>query len=602
MELLSLFGIVVLVIIVWRLRDRVIRIEEQLQSPPYKPTTLPQPSGVPAPTAPAVSAVPARRSVTVPIPALPAAPTVPPLADRFIRWAKEDWLLKLGALLIIIAFGWFARYAFLRGWVGAQGRIAIGLIVGALILILGWWRMRKFVHQGAVFLVLGSTVILLTTFAARELYGFFTPLSALIIMFLSSAFVAAGAITYKSEGVALASLILANVAPFLTNSPSPNYVSLFAYLLVVTVGTLWIVAFRQWRSLAFASLLAVALYSLPHLTWDSHKLVTATLLLFAYAFAALFFLTNTLGLLRLRGKDSQADLITAGGNGLFLLAWIMIVAPKEWQSLIIVAWMLVFTAGAFALFKLTSQRYPFYVYAGVGVAMLAAATAVELDGAALTLAYTIESGLIPFIVYFTFRDTQLAERSSLLLLGPVVLSFNSITSSAWAGLPAPTRYGPILPLQLLPWYERVFHKDFFVLLVLALTLAAVGGFIWWQRRRQKQPTTPVIYGLVVAGTIYIYELWWLTWHAALTDDDQAIFLSLLLYTLVGLITYIYGRLRELKLLRLYGSALLLFVVGRLLVIDVWKLALVGRIVTFFAIGVLLASTAFLGRHRASEKP
>ena len=40
------------------------------------------------------------------------------------------------------------------------------------------------------------------------------------------------------------------------------------------------------------------------------------------------------------------------------------------------------------------QKEPFYVYAGICIALLAAATSAELSGATLTIAYTIESAVI----------------------------------------------------------------------------------------------------------------------------------------------------------------------------------------------------------------
>ncbi len=121
----------------------------------------------------------------------------PSASERFAAWIKEDWLLKLGALLLLIGFGWLATYAFLNNWIGPMGRIALGIIAGALFILLGWWRIQKYLHQGGVFLVLGSTTILLTTFAARQVYDFFTPFSALAIMFLSTAFVALASVKYR---------------------------------------------------------------------------------------------------------------------------------------------------------------------------------------------------------------------------------------------------------------------------------------------------------------------------------------------------------------------------------------------------------------------
>ena len=101
-------------------------------------------------------------------------------------------------------------------------------------------------------MVLGSTVILLTLFAAREMYDF-PPLTTLSVMFLSTAFVAIASVKYNRRSLALASLILAGVAPLLTNSPSNNYVALFSYLLVVTLGAIWIVVLTGRRELTAAA-------------------------------------------------------------------------------------------------------------------------------------------------------------------------------------------------------------------------------------------------------------------------------------------------------------------------------------------------------------
>ena len=67
----------------------------------------------------------------------------PSTSERFIKWVREDWLLKLGAFLILIGFGWFATYAFLNNWVGPYGRIGLGIFAGVAILILGQWRFKE---------------------------------------------------------------------------------------------------------------------------------------------------------------------------------------------------------------------------------------------------------------------------------------------------------------------------------------------------------------------------------------------------------------------------------------------------------------------------
>jgi uncharacterized membrane protein len=163
-------------------------------------------------------------------------------------------MMKLGAFLVLCAFGWFVSLAFMNGWIDENGRIALGYILGAGILTLGYVRTRTFVHQGGILAVLGSSIILLTTYAAREFYDFFTPFTALLIIFLTVAFVAFMSVRYERMSLALASLVLASIAPFFTSDPFPDLVERFTYLLVIVFGSLWVVYLRGWSLLTLGAL------------------------------------------------------------------------------------------------------------------------------------------------------------------------------------------------------------------------------------------------------------------------------------------------------------------------------------------------------------
>ncbi|KKT40934.1 MAG: hypothetical protein UW30_C0015G0005 [Candidatus Giovannonibacteria bacterium GW2011_GWA2_44_13b] len=574
MEFLTFVGVLVLLFWVSSLSGRIKRLEGGLGNKWSAPDSL----RVSEPVSPVRTA----GEVQKPASLLQANVPVDDWSNKFVTWIKEDWLMKLGALLLLIGFGWFATYAFLNNWIGPMGRIMLGVVVGTLILILGLWRIQKFLYQGGVFLVLGSTTILLTIFAAREIYGFFTSLSALGIMFFSTAFVAYASVKYNSKSLSLASLILAGAAPLFTNSPTTDYIGLFSYLLVVILGAIWIVSITGQRELTAAALILVSIYSAPHL-FGITSADKGVLLLFAYAFAAIFFLTNTAGLLKLKGKDIVPDLVVAAGNGLFLLVWIMSSAQDEWKSLIIAAWMVVFSVGAFLIFKITERREPFYTYAGIGVAMLAAATSAELEGATLTIAYTLECGIVSLLVYYLLRDIRIALRMSILLAGPMLLAFGSMTSRAWM--------------------TSAVNDDFFVLLILASVLTGLGYFFFF-RIKDPAETEELQFSsaLLILGSVYAYVLLWLSLHAALIKNyDLATMISLVIYTLIGLIAYFFGMKHGWRTLRFYGGILLGFVVGRMILIEVWNMELTGRIITFFIIGTLLVSTAFLGRKKEVPK-
>ncbi len=502
-------------------------------------------------------------------------PTTPDALTQFFAWLREDWIMKLGALLLLIALGWFTTYAFMNNWVGPAGRIMIGYGIGALFLLLGAWRIRQYVHQGGVLLVVGSTAILMTTFAARVAYDMFTPTLALAIMFLAVAVVATFSVQHKRRSLALASLLLAAVAPLLTDAPAPTYVGLFSYLLVVVVGTVGVVAATGHRLLLLAALIVVFLYSLPVFGNPTHP-EAPTLLLFAFAFAAIFFVLHTAGVVR-TGSDAKADLLTAVGSGLFVMVWILAVAPQEWQSLLLSSWMLAFLMGSFLLFRATGIREVLYVYAAVGVGLLGAATAVELSGPALTIAFALEAAAIVIAAYAITRTAGVAQRAALLFAVPVLLSVESLSWDPSAGL----------------W-----HQDFFVLLIMAIVLVGAGAFFLVGHGEEAEKTALRSLGgvLAIIGSFYIYVLVWEIAHAVL-QDDTAVLLSLLLYTVVGLTAYIGGQACHVRAISLYGGTLIAFVVVRLLVVDIWDMGEAGRIITFGLIGLMLMGAALLHRRQ-----
>lgn len=511
---------------------------------------------------------------SAPPPGQATTPRPAPQDDIFIAWLKENWLLKLGALLILLAFGWFVTYAFMNNWIGPAGRIALGLIGGSAILALGAWRMRAYATQGAVFVSLGATGILLTVFAGRVLYGFFTPLSALALMFATSALIAFVSGIYGRKQLAVVSLILAGLAPYLADA-SHDHLATFCYLLVVVIGAVWIVLWKDFREVVLAALIMVLLHSIPLLT-RTESVDVGTFLLFGYAFAAIFYLVNTAGLMRLAGAAAQSDLVTAALNALLLLAWIYVGAAPEWQSLIVSAWAVAFVLGASILYRATGRKEPLYLYAAIGVAYIAAATAIELSGPALTIAYTIESAIVVGMLYATRRDVLASLRTSWLLAGPALLSLGSIVAPEW--------------------HTSVFNDHFFVLSILSAVFFVLAALFWKETRSLSDEARSLNAGLVVGGSLYAFVTLWLSLHAALpASPDTAAMIALVAYALVGVCVYAYGLATDGKGFRTYGGTLVGLVAFRLLLVDVWQMALTGRIVTFSLIGALLMSTAFFGR-------
>jgi uncharacterized membrane protein len=490
--------------------------------------------------------------------------------DPVIAWIKKDFFVKVGALLLLIAFGWFVSYAFANNWIGPMGRITLGLVAGALIMSLGMWRIRNFFHQGCIFLVLGSSTVLLTVYAARELYDFFTPLTALGVMFLSVVLVAVVSVKYKSENLAVCGLLLAAVAPFLTSAPTANVPGLFTYLLIVILGTLWVTYLTASRALPFAGLLVAVVYGMPFLTGVLGETEKDIALLFAFIFSAIFFVANTVSIVRDRAREVHgAHLLTAGTTGIYLVSWIYAAATPTYQSLLFAAWTIVFAVGAFLVYKATANRAPFYIYAAVSIGLLGFATATELDGAVLTIAFAIEAAAIVVLALKLIGKEEVVAALSWVFLIPGILSLEHIASATWQ--------------------TGVAHPDAAALFILTLALAYVGASLRLVGTK-TYINFAAAYGIV--SCVYAMIIMWLGFHA-LFPQDMATTLALFTYTVIGFSLFIYGRLRAEKFYLTFGAVVLGCVVLRLVFVDVWQMELVGRIITFFAIGTLLISTAFI---------
>jgi len=492
--------------------------------------------------------------------------------DAFSEWLQTDTLMKIGAFFLLIALGWFVSYAFMNNWIGPVGRITLGLLVGLGILVLGTIRIQTREHQGAVFLVLGSSIILLTIVAAQTVYQMFNPYLALIIVLMSVVYVAFVSVLFRRNSLAIASLIIAAIAPIFVSGGMFSAAEHYVYLLVIVLGTLWVVYITAWRNLTLIALIITIIQTLP-LSVTQQKEIA---LLWAFIFTMVFFIANIVSLIRQSGmKLTPVHGFTAVGTALYIAYWILAVAPAELQSLLLIAWALVFSSGSFIAYKSTGAQEPFYVYALASLGLIGIATAAEFEGAALTIAFTLEITALLVAVALLRLGNSVVATVSMLYVIPVILSLVHITSHTW-------RIG-------------VLHQDFFVLSLLTIVFIVVGMIINETSEKNNQQTKMTAgKTLIVLGSLYAMVTFWLSVHALL-EQDIAIVVVLVVYSVIGVALYMIGHNVGNRNFIVSGATILGFVILRVLFVDVWQMPLPGRIITFMVIGVLLISTAFIAK-------
>lgn len=580
------------------LRARVEHIERYLQQRPL-PQGAEQPHAPPSEHGSVVVQPPTMSPVMTSYMggASSITPHTPDAMDRFSAWVKEDWLMKLGAFLIILGVGWFVSYAIAENWIGEVGRIFLGLLGGAIVLALGWYRLQQFVTQGAVLMFTGATVVVLTLFAARELYDMFTPLVALTLMFGTSALLGVTSVVRRHQALAYGNVLLAGVAPLLIDA-TLTIPEIFTYLLVLSVGAVGVAVVTGWRNLILLSLVLVFLYSISSFTsWNAKDLDVG--LTFAFIFSALYFAVSVLAM-RVQKKVQVVDLFVALGTGTFLLMWILAGAKDEWQSMLLVVWTMVFAFGAFHATRLGAGIAYFYAYAGVGVVYLGVATAIELEGPTLAIASIIEAFLVLWVGYRIVGKIHNVPVLAIPCVVPILLSFESIGSRAWRGWDSSmydSRFG--YESNIPTWYDKMFHADAFVLVFLIAVLILV-GILFYQERMRLGETERVFakkiaqVAWVVAG-LYGAILTWLISHALFVGQDTGTMTALLVYTLVAVGFYSAHRVTGDMWKRHVATAFTIFVTARLLLVEAWNMDLGERVVVFLVVGVALAGVAWLER-------
>lgn len=505
----------------------------------------------------------------------------PDVFSIFFDWFKENWLLKVGVLLILVGFGWFISYAFVHQWIGPVGRVILGFATGTILALYGTFRLEKHATQGKLFLVLGSALILVTSYAARTVYGYFTPVMSLTFVFLVSAYISVVALQFKMKNLALYGLACAYITPILIHSLIDTKL-LFMYLVVVSLSTIWMTSVEGWKEINIAGLLGFALFAVPYI-FGINSLSSADeifVLCTIFALAFLYFIVSIIGVVRDKDTQEEGDGVLAVGVLMLVIFTTLFLVSKEFQSIILMIWFCIFAAGSLGVFSYTKKIKFFYIYSLIAVIFLGIVTAIELEGIVLVYAFAFEAAIISIAGYLITRKLDAGYSLSMLMIIPVLLSFESFVSSSWS--------------------KSVLHDDFGVLSVMGLLLVGLGIFYYFAEQKAdsyNDVSNPKMYpGLIVGGTLYFLALIWLVPGAVFVNDGAAVLTSLVIYTIIGIFAYFTGLFQKIELLKYYGGILLLAVVLRLVLIDVWDMALAERIVTFISIGVLFISTAFIGKN------
>ena len=342
--------------------------------------------------------------------------------SAFVVWLKEDWLLKLGGILVLMGVLFFLSVAYIA--VGPQGKVAMGYIFGLALMFGGFKYAKRQLIGGSAIHLIGAIVIIITTYLARQpSYNLFDPYLATLLMFITTVCVALTAFFYNRPQLAHVGLLLASLVPFLTNTENGSFLQILLYLGVVTLGVLWLALVTKWRTLVLLALSIVCLYSIGKIGGGSISFAENYVLV---VFGILFYVTSLFSILRSNGVTQHADGITALLNAGFALMWITSQASHEMAPIIIAIVGLAYAAGFFFVYKITNVYTSFLVYGGVALGLLTTSVMMQISGRSLTLVLLLMGAGVTIFTYYLSKNESITKTVAFFNILPLFYVFGSI--------------------------------------------------------------------------------------------------------------------------------------------------------------------------------
>lgn len=230
--------IVLLIILLVRVNELSKRVHDlERRSSPQGPSPVLSPRQQPK----ASAAAPPQRTP----PPIAASPHIsrPPAPSR----SREEWealiggklLNRIGALALIIAVGFFLKYAFDNNWITETMRVLIGILIGGICLLGGHRTQKKGYSVFAQGLVgAGISILYLSLYASFNFYQLIPQWVAFLLMSGVTLIALVQALAYDSITVSLLGWAGGFLTPIMLSTGESNELALLTYIALLALGLL----------------------------------------------------------------------------------------------------------------------------------------------------------------------------------------------------------------------------------------------------------------------------------------------------------------------------------------------------------------------------
>lgn len=298
-------------------------------------------------------------------------------------------LSKVAVLLLLIGAAWFLKWAFDNRWIGAGGRVLIGLLAGVGIVL---WS-ERFRRQGMLAFsyalkAVGSGVLYLSLWASFHLYHLVPSWVAFGAMIAVTLWNVVMAWSQDAELLAGYALAGAYLTPLLLSTGGDHEIFLFSYLAVIAASLLALLGAKPWNALLLGALPVTAGYFVAWYVGYFRSPTNAWLTAgFALLLWAVFAATPLVA--KAREQVIAAILVPLGAAVFGALAIYSVLADsggKEWEP-----WCAVGFGAVYLLLSRWRKGTASAIHLSLAIVFLTVAIPLKATGRGITLGWLVEA-------------------------------------------------------------------------------------------------------------------------------------------------------------------------------------------------------------------
>lgn len=491
-------------------------------------------------------------------------------------------LLRVGIVAILAAVGFFLKYAFDQELLSDFFKVIVIALSGGGMIALGSYLAKKHQLFGHVIVGGGIAVWFFDVIAAHTLYGFISPLAALILTLILTVVMLAFSVKHESHPLLIASLSGAYLAPvFFGNSEvTVSVQNGFAlYSLIVTAAAFWFLQRkREWMMYFLFPIIGFGGH-LVNWALNDFPFGMGAFAIGAEAAIALFFIFKFW---------VKSEIVDDGIAALFAVqsiisAILMLLqgnlSEVEYDRPLMYVW---FAACILAgLWWLYSKRREF-----IPVGLLGNTAMIFLMFS--TVSYFSELKMVYvllLIAIFGATSAALIQKVSI-QIGAFLLSFQAFAMFMESSKSFTLGFDASI------WFNEI-------TLLFAL-LIAVFAFQAWLSQFHKNVLAKSV-GVIAGAFAQITGLVFMSRQIDLAMDPSqkkeiTYSIGLILY---GVANLVFGFIKKSQVFRLTGLIVLGIAISKVAFVDLWGLGTLYRIAVSLVLGILLISSSFL-YHKFSD--